>query len=80
MNVTTGRALCPICRSECNTVIDRWERDGVPMETDPFTGCCGATPVYCEEEVAEYYGNAKLIRKSNRNRLDAEAFGPAQEG
>ena len=69
-------AYCPICRRECAVKINRWVRDGVPLHGDLFSDCCGATPVYCEEELAEFAGNAKLIRKSNRNRLDAEAFGP----
>jgi len=77
---TTGYAYCPSCGHECAVKVNRWMREGVPMHGDSFTSCCGAVPVYCEEELAEFTGNAKLIRKSNRNRLDAEAFGPAQEG
>ena len=69
-------AYCPICRRECAVKVNRWEREGEPLHGDSYTDCCGATPVYCEEELAEFTGNAKLIRKSNRNRLDAEAFGP----
>ena len=79
MNTYVNRGHCPICRQPADVMIDEWVRDGVRLHGDEFTDCCGATPVYCGEEI-EFVGVTKLIQKSNRNRLDAEAFGPAQEG
>ena len=76
MIVTTGRAWCPLCERECDVVRDEWLHEGMPQRTERFTRCCGAVPVYCEGELSEFVGNPALIRKSNRNRLNAEAFGP----